>query len=357
MLCRVVLLLSISLVQSTTGTCKNRAECAYNGHCVDGICRCYSQYTGQHCDRYNFLKYNGEGLRTLREDGQQISSWGGSVLLSEDGKYHMWAAEMTNETGIKAWITNSQVVHAVAEPPEFRFVRQAVIWPVFSHEPTVARAPTGEFVMFFTTNFGEKPGSQCNPPCGCGHNGTSCLSCPNDQQCAASPRAPMSTRMSFAHAAEAPTPTAHPFYSRLRAMRQGPWSTPVLVPAPTTGDTNLACVIHANASLTCMGRPGLGMLFAPHWRHVEGYHWQVPRGDIKGEDPMLYLDPHDPEACAQPPACLPAPDHRLSRHCLGREGAALRDPRRGVGRPVWLPLLEHRRRPLLDGDRQQGRTP
>jgi hypothetical protein len=39
-----------------------------------------------------------------------VSSWGGSVLLADDGKYHMWAAEMTEGVGIKAWITNSQVL-------------------------------------------------------------------------------------------------------------------------------------------------------------------------------------------------------------------------------------------------------
>ena len=37
--------------------------------------------------------------------------------LADDGKYHMWAAEMTEGVGIKAWITNSQVVHAVAAHP------------------------------------------------------------------------------------------------------------------------------------------------------------------------------------------------------------------------------------------------
>jgi hypothetical protein len=81
--------------------------------------------------------------------------------------------------------------------------------PVFAHEPTVARAPTGEYVMYFTTNFGEKPGSQCAPPCDCGSNGTSCLSCPNDQQCTS--HADLSTRMSIAKSPE------------------GPWSAPVLV--------------------------------------------------------------------------------------------------------------------------------
>ena len=135
---------------------------------------------------------------------------------------------------------------------------------------------SGEYVMYYTTNFGEKPGSQCGPQCTCGHNGTSCLQCPNDQQCSAEPRSPLSTRMSYARAP------------------QGPWTTPVLVPAPTQGDTNLACIIRKNGSLVCLGRPGLGMMNAPDWRNVSSYKWH----DIhygQGEDPMDVpaIDPYE----------------------------------------------------------------
>jgi hypothetical protein len=49
----------------------------------------------------------------------------------------------------------------------------------------------------------------------------------------------------------------------------------------------MACVIRQNRSLVCMGRPGLGMLFAQDWRDVESYGpWTQPAGDaIRGEDP------------------------------------------------------------------------
>ena len=60
---------------------------------------------------------------------------------------------MVDSVGIKAWITNSQVVHAVAAHPTakpFEFIRQEVVSPVFAHEPTVSRAPTGEWVRVVT---------------------------------------------------------------------------------------------------------------------------------------------------------------------------------------------------------------
>ena len=124
--------------------------------------------------------------------------------------------------------------------------------------------------MFYTSNYGEPAGAQCNPPCTCGYNGTSCLQCPNDQQCHAKPRAKLNTFMRWSNGTD------------------GPWSTPLLVPAPTAGDTNCACVIRKNSSLVCMGRPGLGMFRAAHWRDVESYsHWSIPGGThIVGEDPV-----------------------------------------------------------------------
>jgi hypothetical protein len=296
--------------------CTSDADCSYNGNCSHTVeaglsCVCVPQFTGAACDVFSFAPIDvtrctnttirpddcapngdlkcpqpccrtGIGYKHRDSDGQRVSSWGGSVLYdANDGKYHMWAAEMSEHTGIKAWITNSRVVHAVADAPTssstssslpFDFVRKEVVQPVFAHEPTVARAPKGEYVMWYTTNYGEAPGSQCGPPCTCGVNGTSCLSCPNDQQCSAEPRSPMSTRMSYAYS---------PY---------GPWSIPVLVPAPTQGDTNLACVIRANASLVCLGRPGLGMLHAPHWQNVSSYTWHIPHGvGIRGEDPMVWM--------------------------------------------------------------------
>jgi hypothetical protein len=74
-------------------------------------------------DEFNFQPLDvskGTGLQTIL-NSSYVSSWGGLVLYDkEDNEYYMWAAEMTEETGIKAWITNSQVVHVVADPTSDR---------------------------------------------------------------------------------------------------------------------------------------------------------------------------------------------------------------------------------------------
>ena len=44
------------------------------------------------------------------------------------------------------------VVHATADRPDGTYTRQEVVFGHFSHEPTAARSPTGEFVLYFTHN-------------------------------------------------------------------------------------------------------------------------------------------------------------------------------------------------------------
>ena len=63
------------------------------------------------CGQFNFAPLDlskGTGLRTVDSTGQQVSSWGGSVHIADDGKMHMWAAEMSNSVGIKAWVSSAR---------------------------------------------------------------------------------------------------------------------------------------------------------------------------------------------------------------------------------------------------------
>ena len=71
--------------------CKSAADCAYNGECTGGSCVCIPAFKGDACDVFNFAPLDlsqGTGLRSIK-NGEQVSSWGGSVLLADDGKYHM----------------------------------------------------------------------------------------------------------------------------------------------------------------------------------------------------------------------------------------------------------------------------
>ena len=48
---------------------------------------------------------------------QFTASWGGEVVQSDDGKWHMYAASFGHNAGLGSWLSNSRVVHAVAAAP------------------------------------------------------------------------------------------------------------------------------------------------------------------------------------------------------------------------------------------------
>ena len=48
---------------------------------------------------------------------QNTTSWGGNILLGDDGQYHMWVSAMAGGQGLDSWGHNSQIDHAVASDP------------------------------------------------------------------------------------------------------------------------------------------------------------------------------------------------------------------------------------------------
>ena len=76
-------------------------------------------------------------------------TWGMSVIKGDgDGLYHGYAAAMTNGCTLRAWTTNSEVVHTVSETPAGPFRYKDTAIPAFAHNPRVVRAPDGTYVLF-----------------------------------------------------------------------------------------------------------------------------------------------------------------------------------------------------------------
>ena len=48
---------------------------------------------------------------------QNVTSWGGNILLGDDGKYHLWVSAMADGGGLNTWVSHSQIDHAVADDP------------------------------------------------------------------------------------------------------------------------------------------------------------------------------------------------------------------------------------------------
>ena len=165
-------------------------------------------------------------------------------------------------------MANSVVVHATADRPDGVYTRQEVVFGHFSHEPSAARAPTGEFVLFFTHNVDM---NATNPTIRCKDGSSSAAAGNTNGNCnwGRDPKLPleenctMRTYMSWATSAA------------------GPWATPVPIPAIQTSDgsfgsspyadTNFAAIIEEDGSLLAWTRDGI--VRARDWRNVSGYRF------------------------------------------------------------------------------------
>ena len=88
--------------------------------------------------------------------------WGSSVIKGEDGKYHMFADRWAKDLGFGAWVTNSEVVHAVSDKPEGPYAFSDVALPVrgadffdglVTHNPRVIFFEGTYYLYYFGTTY------------------------------------------------------------------------------------------------------------------------------------------------------------------------------------------------------------
>lgn len=140
------------------------AACSFAGTCVADRCACEAWFKGRWCEQLDLLPATRDpnsppwiapgsmGYNQLSAKGNWTSSWGGAALRDDTGLYHMWVNELTDSCGMYYWMSNSVVRHATSSDPlTVPFTPREVVWPVWSTEPDVVRAPTGEFVAYFTS--------------------------------------------------------------------------------------------------------------------------------------------------------------------------------------------------------------
>jgi hypothetical protein len=290
-----MLLLLSSFSSSGHGTsvgCRSDGDCSLVGTCSGGSCTCGLGWVGEHCERLDLLPVqplNGLDLLSLN----RTSTWGGAVVPrrrvapgsssssggggggagdaadeagdSAEGRrfqqyeYHMYYSELERSCGINSWLSNSVVRHAVASEPAGPYrPRPGLVWPIFSHEPTLATAPTGETVMFFTHN--PTPVTIAGT-CNCS-TGNSTADCPTDWDKARGRdwRKPLLTYTSHTRADE----------DAQQLIADSSWSTPVAVPqADPLSDTAFSATILQNGSLVAMTRTQV--IFGRDWRDPSSY--------------------------------------------------------------------------------------
>ncbi len=95
-------------------------------------------------------------------------TWGGAVIRSSDGKFHMFYARWPKRLHFTAWLAHSQIMHVVAERPEGPYRARAVAIPdhgpdrgewFTAHNPKIKKFG-GKYYLYFIQTRGEPDVSQ-----------------------------------------------------------------------------------------------------------------------------------------------------------------------------------------------------
>ncbi len=111
-------------------------------------------------DFRSLIQPTAEENRFIDED---YFIWGGSVVKGDEGKYHMYYSRWPRKCGFSAWVTHSEIAHAVADSPTGPFQHQDIALPVrgktywdglCTHNPTVKRFG-GKYHLYYMGNTGD----------------------------------------------------------------------------------------------------------------------------------------------------------------------------------------------------------
>lgn len=89
--------------------------------------------------------------------------WCGSMVRSDDGKYHLYFSRWPKKYGFQAWVTSSEIAHAVGDTPlgPFRFAGVALpargkeFWDgLCTHNPTVLKVGS-KYFLYYMGNTGD----------------------------------------------------------------------------------------------------------------------------------------------------------------------------------------------------------
>ncbi len=137
--------------------CNSDWDCSLAGICnSDGVCECDPWADGVDC---SYLKFQPVDRSRLGYIHEKHTSWGGSIIQSSDGSYHMYVSEILCKVdpdirvrcGLSSWQTHSRVVKAKSydiDGPYRRLDSDVLLHPEH-HNPTIHKSPkTGKWHLF-----------------------------------------------------------------------------------------------------------------------------------------------------------------------------------------------------------------
>ncbi len=95
---------------------------------------------------------------------KEFDIWGGSPIKGDDGKYHLFYSRWPHRLGHEAWVTHSEIAHAVAESPFGPWQHADVALPArgntywdgsCTHNPTVLKVD-GKYYLYYMGNRGDQ---------------------------------------------------------------------------------------------------------------------------------------------------------------------------------------------------------
>ena len=150
------LLVGLSCLLGTAlANCSSNKDCSLNGVCQSTKCECDKPWSGDACDLINRAKANPIGMYGWDPN---VSSWGGTSVQGDDGKYHLFVAEMRTG-GLKGWGHESECTHAVSETIAGPYKKSDEVLGPECHNPSIIRdrspGTKGNYLLFHIGNGGK----------------------------------------------------------------------------------------------------------------------------------------------------------------------------------------------------------
>jgi hypothetical protein len=126
---------------------------------ICSLCNCKkSPQNSQDLNDFSKLIQPVPKTSILAEDGYYV--WGGSAVKGDDGLYHMFYSRWKEEHGFNAWVTHSEIAHAISEKPEGPFKHKDIALPgrgaqfwdgLTTHNPTVQKFENKYYLYYMGT--------------------------------------------------------------------------------------------------------------------------------------------------------------------------------------------------------------
>ena len=92
-------------------------------------------------------------------------NWGSSIIKSEDGKYHLFYAQMSKKKGFRSWPTDGVVSHAISDSAAGPYVHKEIVlegrgpdyWDAYTaHNPRIKFFDGKYYLYYISTNTGDR---------------------------------------------------------------------------------------------------------------------------------------------------------------------------------------------------------